>query len=82
MGASLQLAERPSAVERVIEIIREHFANGACDLRIIVSDVPADVYDAVEGRLIRRWPSGWIKVERLAVGLSVEWIARPEERAA
>jgi hypothetical protein len=74
-----ELRERLGAVEYVGEILDEFFRNGSCDVRVVVSGVDAETYEAIEGQVVRRFPDGELKIERVAIGLQVEWVAAPEE---
>jgi hypothetical protein len=72
-------SERLGGVEYVGEILDEFFRNGSCDIRVVVTGVDRETYDAIDGEMVRRFPEGEIKVERPAIGLSIDWVPAPPE---
>lgn len=76
------LVERSEALAYIDVVLDEYYRHGSCDIRLVVSNTPAEVWDQIDGRLIRRWPQGEVKVERLAIGVSVEWERAADERKA
>lgn len=74
--------ERMEATDTVTEYLRKLYRDGSADVRIVFSNVPREEWDEIDGHMIRRFPEGAVKVSTLAIGLTVEWVADPEDRAA
>ena len=66
--------ERCEAIDTVVELLREHYRDGACSVDVRFYAVPEDVWTEQDGS--RAWHDGGVKQDELAPGLVVEWELR------
>lgn len=74
--------ERMRAIDTVAEYLREYFRDGSSEVRVILDDIPRHDWDEIEGQVARRYPEGEVKIERLCIGVQVEFVPAREEGAA
>lgn len=74
LATTAEQVERLDVREYLVGVYDEFFRFGSSDLRLIVDDVDRETWDAIEGKVITRFPEGRIKVEKPCHGVSVEWV--------
>ena len=69
--------ERDDGIDVVTDYLRDCYRDGASSVRVVIDNIDPVEWKAIEAQHARRFPDGDVKVERVAVGLVVEWVRRP-----
>lgn len=74
------MSERLEAAEVIADVVEDYFGNGACDIRLVVEGLGREEWDELQLPEHRRGTDGSsVKVDKLAIGCSVEFVRQPDE---